>query len=451
MALGLRSDDTMAVIALVVAVLITASEARAQTAPVEETLADAWRIALAVDRRGQASRQLTESALHALDAANAARLPTMSVEGGYGALSHAATTLVDIPPVIVPGLAAPLRLPFDRLTFGQDRSWSFGADALLPLYTAGRIGERIAAAHADVNRTRADETATVLDVKLSVADAYIEVLRSTRLLAVVESEVKGLTAHAADAANLVDQGVAARNDQLSAEVALADARQRRIQAANAVDGAYAAYNRLLDRSLDARSTLQEPALAASDEDLATLTARAVAGRPDIAALAEEADAYVHRAGSLLAAARPQVFATGGYAYQENRYQLYPGLWSVGLHISWKVFDGGVSRADAASARGQADAATTRRDDLRSNVALQVRQAWLTIMSADERVRVTQDAIAQAEENLSVARDRYTAGVGIATEVLDAETLRTRSYTNAALASYDRILALLRLRYAVGDL
>lgn len=432
-------------------VLTISCDMAAQTASEHEALPDAWKIALAVDRRIRATRQLTDSAVHTLVAAKAARLPTMNLEGGYTALSHAPAIIVDFPPLIVPGLQAPLSLPVDRFSAGQVRSWAYKASASLPLYTSGGIGEGIAAAGAQVNAARAEEVALELEIKLRVAEAYVGVLRATRLEEVVESEVRNLSAQAADAANLFEQGVAAKNDELAAGVALADARQRRIQAANALDSARAVYNRLLDRPLDYPATLEEPSLPPVDGDLATLTARAVARRPEISALADQADAHVHSAASLLAITRPQASAGGGYSYQQNDFQVYPGFWSAGLSVRWCVFDGGVSRADAAAARSQADAAISRRDDVRSIVTLEVRQAWLEGESAAQRVQVAREAIAQAEENLRVARDRYTAGVGIATEVLDAETLRTRTYTNAASASYDRLLALLRLRRAVGDL
>ena len=424
---------------------------RAQTAAAPETLADAWRIALAVNRPIRATRELTESARHSLDAAREARLPTLALGGGYTILSHPPTTIVDIPTIIVPGFATPLRLSsFDLLPVGQARSWTYRATASMPLYTSGRIDEGISAAGAGVDAARAGEAATALDIRLRVAESYVAVLRTTRLQAVVESEIKGLEAHAADAENLFEEGLTAKNDVLAAQVALADARQRGIQATNATDSARAAYNRLLDRPLDHAAALEDPSVTVVDGDLSALTERALARRPEIAALSADADAQTHRAAGLVAATRPQASAGGGYSYQQNRYQLYPGFWSLGLDVQWTVFDG-VSRAEAAAARGQADAAVTRRDELRSIVALEVRQAWLEADTARQRLEVAQQATAQADENLRVARDRYSAGVGIATEVLDAETLRTRSYVNAASASYDRLLALLRLHRAIGDL
>jgi outer membrane protein len=94
---------------------------------------------------------------------------------------------------------------------------------------------------------------------------------------------------------------------------------------------------------------------------------------------------------------------------------------------------------------------SQRDDLASQISLQVRSAWLTSQETQERIPVARAAIVQAEENLRVARGRYLEQRGTNTEVLDAETLRVQSYDNYYNAVYDAILAGFDLRRAVGEL
>jgi outer membrane protein TolC len=93
----------------------------------------------------------------------------------------------------------------------------------------------------------------------------------------------------------------------------------------------------------------------------------------------------------------------------------------------------------------------QRDGLALAIGLQVRQAWLYVQETRKRITVTQSAIAQAEENLRVVRDRYVNGLTPHTEVLEAETLRVNSATNHANAVYDAVIAGLRLKYAIGEL
>jgi outer membrane protein len=67
------------------------------------------------------------------------------------------------------------------------------------------------------------------------------------------------------------------------------------------------------------------------------------------------------------------------------------------------------------------------------------------------VEVSADAVEQAEENLRIARERYGAGLGTQTQLLEAETLRVQALTNRDNAVLDAALARLRLARSVGSL
>jgi len=182
-----------------------------------------------------------------------------------------------------------------------------------------------------------------------------------------------------------------------------------------------------------------------------LTSKALNLRPELASLSEQAEALRFQAASLRASTYPQVALSGGYNYQQNKYLVFQDLWSVGLGLKWEIFDGGVTRHNANALIQKADSLISLRNDASSFVALQVRQAYLDLEETLKRVNVTRDAVEQSEENLKVAKDRYREGVGTNTEVLDAETLRTKSYTNYYNAIYDAVAAHIHLRYAAGEL
>ena len=65
--------------------------------------------------------------------------------------------------------------------------------------------------------------------------------------------------------------------------------------------------------------------------------------------------------------------------------------------------------------------------------------------------VTREAVAQAEENLRVARELYSVGLTTNTVVLDAEALRRKAVGNADNAGFDSVLSDLRLARATGGL
>ena len=80
-----------------------------------------------------------------------------------------------------------------------------------------------------------------------------------------------------------------------------------------------------------------------------------------------------------------------------------------------------------------------------------RRSEIDLDSAQEQVNVSQKALASADENLRVSRNRYTQGAGTNTEVLDAQTLRTNAYSNYFRSLYNSVLAEMRLLRAIGAL
>ncbi|MFZ2629181.1 MAG: TolC family protein [Rugosibacter sp.] len=426
-----HSTTPLSLLALATTLIINAAHA--------ESLQQAWDIALAVDRGLKASHENTAAAASLLEAARSVRLPNVALEAGYTALDNTPAAKVDF-------FGQSLQMPL-----AQRESAAYKAMASLPLYTGGRIERGIDAAAASLNAAKLGEAGDVQSLKLRVSDAYVGVLRAGRMLQVAEGHVASLTAHARDVENLYTQGMVAKSDLLSAQVALADARQKALQAANGLDLARAAYNRLLGRPLDQVVALDDLSPGAAEQSLPALTERAISQRSELAALAQQIEALRHQAGAVRGENGPQVALSGGYGYQENRYQVNPGQWMVTLGAKWNLFDGGVVSHRASAVERQAAALAEQREELASIVALQVRQAWLDVEETKKRILVTQSAIAQAEENLRVVRDRYGSGLSTHTEVLDAETLRVNSEASHASALYDAALAGLRLKRAVGAL
>ena len=405
-----------------------------------ETLEDAWNIALSSDHRLQASRRNVDSSRQSLSAAKSARFPVLSLESGYTILNNAPAAILNEP------MAA-----LDRIPTAEDKSLSYKTTVNLPLFTSGRISKGIDAALSALNTSVQDEIKAMLDLKLNVAEAYISVLRAKRLISVAETNAESLIAYTRDVANFYEQGLVTKNDMLAAQVSLADARQHLTQVLNNLNLANASYNRLLGRSLDQQINIDDLSAEQAETDFENLKSKALEKRPELISLSEQARSLQHQASGIRSSTMPQLALSGGYSFTQNKYQVHEDVWSANVGLRWDIFDGGVSRHNANALLQKAEAITEVRKDTASLISLQVRQASLDIDEAYKRIEVTREAVAQSEENLKVAKDRYREGVGTNTEVLDAETLRTRSYSNHYNAIYDAVLANIRLKYVTGEL
>jgi len=397
---------------------------------VAETLQQAWDVALGANHGLKAAQESTVAAAKRLEAAKAARLPRVSLAAGYTALENtpAIRTSIGGPPIEFP--------------IADRESLSYQAMATLPLYTNGQISSGIDAADAAFNASRTQESGRTQDLKLIVAESFVGVLRAIRGLDVANSRVVSLKAHTQDVENMYEQGMVSRNDLLAAQVALAK---------NTLDIARSAYNRVLGRMLYQIVALDDLQPELFVEPVEVLTERALRQRHALIALQDQILSLNHQAAAIRAETGPQIALSGGYDFQENQYQVYEGQWLINLGLQWKIFDGGVSRHKASATQQRAMALQEQYYELVTQVALQVRQYWLDVQETRERIPVTEKAIAQAEENLRVNRDRYENGLSTNTEVLDAATLRTRTQNNHANAIYDAVLATLRLKWSVSEL
>ena len=85
------------------------------------------------------------------------------------------------------------------------------------------------------------------------------------------------------------------------------------------------------------------------------------------------------------------------------------------------------------------------------MALEVETALDNRDEAAARIHAAAAAVAQAEENVRIAKELYSSGLGTNNQVLDAETLRVIALTNRDEAGFDLLVAQYRLQRAVGGL
>jgi outer membrane protein TolC len=127
-----------------------------------------------------------------------------------------------------------------------------------------------------------------------------------------------------------------------------------------------------------------------------------------------------------------------------------GTMAVSANLNIPIFQGGKVRGDVM----EADALLRRREselkDLRNKIEYQVRKSLMDLQSAEEQVKVAQDTVDLAHEQMEQAQDRFAAGVVNSLEVVQAEqalAVADESYIsslysyNVAKASLARALGL----------
>jgi outer membrane protein len=343
----------------------------------------------------------------------------------------------------------PLSLTLPGPTYGT------GVLASVDLFTAGRRGAQRRAANAD----RAAADASLLDrtfaARLSVENAFLDVLRAEDLIRVARSRVARDLEALDVAQHRLDAGTTTRSDVLRAGVELASAREALLAAeADRTSAAYelgrvTGVGRAVGAS-EADSTIVRP-LELPPRDVVQLIA---SGGPTVRA----ADATAASATASIRAARSQYFptinASGGYSVytQPATNGPVPGdgnAWQVRVGVIYPIFDGfrredGVSRADA-----EADVARSAQADTHREARAAAERGLSNLAVAADRIRLAEQAVEQAREDLRVQSARYQAGASTILDRLTSEATLVSAEQDAVIARYDYGIARAQLEALAG--
>lgn len=294
-----------------------------------------------------------------------------------------------------------------------------------------------------------DTAKTQDDIFLMVAQGYFKTLRAQKLIVVAEQEVKDFKDHLKVAKDQYEFGVVTYNDVLQAEVNLADSEQRLIVARTDFIDIRSALNKVLSLPIAAATVLKDEKLEARPWGLEEATDAALKQRSDLKANQDRIGQQEKVVTQTRSQYFPRFFAQGGHMFQKNASLLHDNQWFGIFGMQWTLFSGLDTKAQVAQAKLKVSQLQEQQRDLDEQVRLDVQNAYLKVKETADRIRVTETAVTQGVENMRLNEERYKEQVGTATEVIDAETLLTRTRVNYYTALYDHQMAKAQLLWGMG--
>ncbi|MBR4904506.1 MAG: TolC family protein [Selenomonadaceae bacterium] len=335
---------------------------------------------------------------------------------------------------------------------GTSNSFANSGSVSMPIYQGGRLKEGRKSARYALSAADLALENTMQTVRLQSTVYYFNVLQYRNLIEVYEEEVVTLQEHLRNVNAQFRVGTVAKVDVLESQVELANAMQNLVNIQNSYDVAVANLNNYIGLPADTVIRPQDTlTYRPYNSSLGDCTAYALENRPDAAI----ADYTVKRAESAKKSAKanwlPSVNAeiTKEIDNKDPFWHKTSDRWTAGVSASWKIFDGGITRAqvnqaDAALTKAQEEAAQTR-----EQIQLDVQSAYLQLHAAEKNIATTQASVALAEENYKIAQVRYAAGVGTNLDVMDASRKLTEARSNYFTALYNYNSAKASLDRAMG--
>ncbi len=285
---------------------------------------------------------------------------------------------------------------------------------------------------------------------LSVAETYLQIRTAQEYVRVSKAGYDDAKEHLRIAESRYKNGLGLYADVLRAQTATAEAEQRIVTSEKNVEVAKRALGLLLgvDEAVDIAGespelSLREPehyqGSASSRKDLLAMRIRLENARNGVR-LAESK--YL-----------PTLGVRASYQWNDHNRLLGSegeSWWLVGV-LRWDLFDGAGREFERSKARYKQAETAERLLGLTRYVSFKIAEARLSAQEAEKNARLSQSALASAEEGRKLVKSRYENSLSPVVDLLDAQVSVDHARANVVAKANEYRLAIIRLGYESGTI
>ncbi len=333
-------------------------------------------------------------------------------------------------------------------------SWTTGFDQ--PIFRGGALYWSYRLAQLGVDLSKVSLELVKQDLILQVKEAYFTILKAAKIREVAVRSVEQLEAGVKFSKAFYDVGIIAKNDLLQTQVELAQERQDLTSADIELSIAKAAFNTLLRRNVamevEVEDILEYRPMELSFEECLKVARK---NRPELS----EVEFNVKRAEKEVQLAKSEYFPTLGLSFNYERIGDDPSVsgsdfadedsWNVMATARWTFWQWGKKRQLVREKETRLVQAKNAKIQVEDSISLEVKDAYLRLREARDKIGLAEVAVEQAEENFRINAERFKEQVATTTEVLDAQTLLTQAKSNYFNALSDYNITWARLDRAMG--
>jgi len=284
-------------------------------------------------------------------------------------------------------------------------------------------------------------------VEFQVQNQYYSLILHHRQLGVLETALQTAAEHRRQAQNFFEEGLISKEDFLAARVYELEMESRKLNTENQLAKVEEEMALLLgmDGSVKITPTedLERMNLAVLPEDLITAPINNAQTRA-IEYRVKAAENMVKSSGfSFL----PKINLFGSYEFNDADFAGFDASsYMIGANLTWNIFSGYSKIGKVMEAKADYRKAQTMQENHRMEQENQVRQAYRALEHAQQELELTDESIAQSEEDVKIRTNRYEQGMERTTDLLEAETklAEARLKNVAALYKYNMSIATLEM-------
>ncbi|MGB7062637.1 MAG: TolC family protein [Candidatus Zixiibacteriota bacterium] len=376
-------------------------------------------------------------------------LPSLDSDLGYSRTVYGPSVYPRYDPLL--GRAVP-----DTSGIQTSKSYSAGISARQSWSLGGYNFYQIKEYNARKKSAESSVALTRQELILSVKQAYFDVLKAKMLLEIQQKALMRADEQLRIAETRYELGAASYSDVLKAKVQHGDVKLALIGAQNSVKLAKATLNSWMGQDVDSPIDVEEN-LTVPEFDYVYENAldRAMNDNPNV----RNAESELRSAEATLGMARsgffPNLNLSGSYSWGNPELdQLESFLdrdysWRFSASISLNIFDNFLKNHNLSWSKANRNSAKEMFRQAKRDVALELKQAFLNVQEAEEKIDLTEKKVASAQEDLDLMQEKYNLGAANILELLDAEVSFKQAESDQVEAWYDYNLAVAQFEKAIG--
>ena len=177
-------------------------------------------------------------------------------------------------------------------------------------------------------------------------------------------------------------------------------------------------------------------------DFDKITAKALAQRPEFKQLAISDEVNQLNEKRINKSNQPTIGLRGGLGMQVQEFTFDDGgpLYTLGLNLGWKIWDGGLRKRKLEEVKINIEENQIQTQIARQQITLEVAQAYYNLRSLYTKLDAEEAAIAAAQTSYDAIDKRYRNDRALLIELLSAQSRLTSSQLNKVLVGIDILIA-----------
>ena len=333
---------------------------------------------------------------------------------------------------------------------------SLGVNTSVPLFTGFQIPNQIKLAKLNLEGATADLEKAKNDIRMKVAEAYVQILYDMELSDVARLQIDIDSAQVARLEAFVKNGKAAEAELSQQKATLANSRLTATQADNNYRLAVLTLTQLLELLTPEGFTIVRPdiseimgltGLAGLTPDL--IYAEALGIKPEILSQQLKLKGYEHSIKIAKAANYPTLslngglgtnyYTTSGFESDGFGSQLKNNFsQSIGLNLSIPIFNRFKTRNNIRSARIDHENQQLQLESTKKTLYKEIQQVYYNALNAQTKEKSSEEAVQSTKDAFQLMQAKYENGKATITEFNESKNNYLKSESNLVQARYENL-------------